>query len=239
MNSRQLFEAGKLNEAIAALGAELRENPADAQRRTFLFELLCFAGNFDRAEKQLDVLAGATPQAGMGALLYRSAIHAERTRAQMFRSNTLPLDGNASEAVSGTVNGKPFSSIADADPRIGARLEIFAAGQYTWIPWQHVASVKIEAAKRLRDVLWVPAVVRTSDDWRGQELGEILLPGLAPLSFDYPDDEIRLGRATDWVELPDGDYAPAGRKLIVIDGERVPLLDIRELEIHRAEKAAS
>jgi len=239
MNSRQLFEAGKLNEAIAALGAELRENPGDAQRRTFLFELLCFSGNFDRAEKQLDVLSGANPQAGMGALLYRSAIHAERTRAEMFRTNTTPLDGTATEEVSGTINGKPFSSITDADPRIGARLEVFAAGQYTWIPWQHIALLKIEEPKRLRDLLWAPAVLRTSEDFKGQDLGEILLPAIAPLSFDFPDDEIRLGRATDWVELPDGDYVPAGQKLLLIDGEQVPLLSIRELETHRAEKAAS
>src|SRR5438309_2379729 len=119
MNSRQLFEAGKLNEAIAALGAELRDHPGDAQRRTFLFELLCFAGNYDRAEKQLDVLASAGPQAGMAGLLYRTAIHAERERAQMFRTGTLPLGTSASSSVSGTLNGKAFSSIEDADPRIG------------------------------------------------------------------------------------------------------------------------
>ena len=39
-----------------ALGAEVRDNPTDAQRRAFLFELLCFAGQYDRAEKQLNVL---------------------------------------------------------------------------------------------------------------------------------------------------------------------------------------
>jgi hypothetical protein len=56
--ARELFDAGKLNNAIEALGAELRERPTDLHRRTFLFELLCFAGNWDRADKQLDVLAG-------------------------------------------------------------------------------------------------------------------------------------------------------------------------------------
>jgi len=66
MNSRQLFDAGKLNPAIEALSTELRDNPTDTQRRTFLFELLCFAGNYDRAEKQLDVLAAGGMQAGMG-----------------------------------------------------------------------------------------------------------------------------------------------------------------------------
>jgi type VI secretion system protein ImpE len=239
MNSRQLFDAGKLNPAIEALSTELRDNPTDTQRRTFLFELLCFAGNYDRAEKQLDVLAAGGMEAGMGALLYRSALHAESTRAGMFRAQTLPLDSAAETEISGTLNGKPFSSIEDGDPRIGARLEIFAAGQYTLIPWKHIASLQIEAPKRLRDLLWTPATLRTSEDFKGQELGEILLPALAPLSSESTDDEIRLGRAADWVELADGEYAPVGHKVLLVDGEQVPLLSIRNLEIHQAEKAVT
>jgi type VI secretion system protein ImpE len=239
MDSRQFFDAGKLNSAIEALGIELRDNPTDVQRRTFLFELLCFAGSYDRAEKQLDILASGGPEAGMGTLLYRSALHAERLRTDMFRNQTFPLDSEITADVSGTLNGKAFSSIEDGDPRIGARMEIFAAGQYMWIPWQHVASVRLEAPKRLRDLLWAPASVRTSEDFKGQELGEILLPSLAPLSFESADDEIRLGRAADSVDLPEGEFAPVGQKMLLVDGELVPLLSIRELEIHQAEKAVS
>ena len=55
--ARELYAAGRLDSAIETLGAELRNAPADATRRTFLFELLSFAGQYDRAEKQLDVLA--------------------------------------------------------------------------------------------------------------------------------------------------------------------------------------
>jgi type VI secretion system protein ImpE len=239
MNSRQLFDAGKLTAAIEALGTELRDNPTDTQRRIFLFELLCFAGSYDRAEKQLDVLASGGPEAGMGTLLYRSALHAERVRTDMFRKQTFPLDTAPTVTVTGTLNGKPFSSLEDGDPRIGGRIEIFAAGQYMWIPWHQVASVKIEAPKRLRDLLWTPAILITGEDFRGQELGEILLPSLAPLSFDSTDDDLRLGRAADWVDLPDGDFAPVGQKMLLIDGEQVPLLSIRELEIHQSEKAVS
>jgi type VI secretion system protein ImpE len=235
MNSRQLFDAGKLNAAIEALGGELRNNPTDTQRRIFLFELLCFSGNHDRAEKQLDILSSGGPEAGMGVLLYRSALHAERTRAEMFRKQAFPVDTAPSGDVSGTINGKTFSSIEDGDPRIGARLEVFAAGQYTWIPWRHVASIKMEAPKRLRDLLWTPAVLRTSEEFRGQELGEILLPALTPLSFDSSDDDLRLGRATDWTEQPEGDFIPIGQKMLLVDGEQVPLLSIRELQIHQAE----
>ena len=59
MTARQLYQAGQLGEAIQALGAELRNDPADARKRIFLFELLCFAGEYDRAEKHLDVLGQA------------------------------------------------------------------------------------------------------------------------------------------------------------------------------------
>src|SRR4029077_9094547 len=103
---------------IEALGVGLRSNPADAQRRTFLFELLCFAGAHDRAEKQLDVLAGASREADMGALVYRAALHSERTRQEMFLKGDYP-HGAAPGAVSGTVNGRPFQTLVDADPRIG------------------------------------------------------------------------------------------------------------------------
>ena len=44
MNANELFRSGKLTEAIRALGEEIRQNPLDTKKRTFLFELLCFAG---------------------------------------------------------------------------------------------------------------------------------------------------------------------------------------------------
>ena len=239
MNARQLFEAGKLNEAIEALSAELRDHPADAQRRTFLFELLCFAGNYDRAEKHLDYLAQASADAAMGALLYRSSLHAERIRQRMFKEDGLPLATPASAEIRGTLNGKRFERLEDADPRIGARLEIFAAGQYTWIPLAQIASVRMEAPKRLRDLLWIPALVRTGPEFRGEELGEVLIPALSPLSYEHADDNIRLGRATEWRELADGQFAPIGQKLLLADDEDIPFLEIRELEIDAVQKAVS
>ena len=80
MNATELYRAGRLKEAVQALGAELRDNPADAKRRTFLFELLSFAGEYERALKQLDILAQQGPQAEMGTLVYRAAVQAELQR---------------------------------------------------------------------------------------------------------------------------------------------------------------
>ena len=86
MTAKQFFQAGQLREAVQALNAEVRDNPTDAQRRTFLFELLCFAGEYDRAEKQLNVLAQSNKQAELGAVLYYSALHAMRTRQELFEA---------------------------------------------------------------------------------------------------------------------------------------------------------
>ena len=239
MRARELFQAGQLDAAIDALGAELRDNPTDTQRRTFLFELLCFAGQYGRAEKHLDVLAQAGQQASMGALLYRSALHAEQTRQQMFQAGDLPHAPVSARPVSGTLNGKPFTSLSDADPRIGARLEVFAAGQYTWLPLEHVATIRMTPPKRLRDLLWAPAVLRTGPLFKGLDLGEVIIPVLTPLSAQDPDDAVRLGRVTEWRELEDGTPAPAGQKMLLVDGEEFPILEVRELDIAPAAAAAS
>lgn len=230
MNAQELFRAGRLSEAVDVLGAELRQDPSDAQRRIFLFELLCFAGNYQRAEKQLDVLAQKGADAAMGTLLYRSALHAEQTRQDMFLDGSYP-SGPAPGTVSGTLNGSPFRSLSDGDPRIGPRLEIFAAGQYTWIPLEQIASVRIAPPKRLRDLLWAPAVVRTSSDFRGVELGEVLIPALAPLSWSHDEEAVRLGRRTEWQEIGGDSQAPIGQKLLLVDDQEFPLLELRELDI--------
>jgi len=229
MSSAQaLFTSGRLEDAITQLGTELREHPTDTQRRSFLFELLSLAGQYDRAGKQLDLLASASPMAEAGASVYRAALQAERVREHMFDSGDFPQNP-APAPVAGTWNGTPFSSIEDADPRVGARLEVMAGGRYLWIPFAHLASVVIEAPTRLRDVHWLSARVATGPSVKDMELGQVLLPALSPAAWRHTDVELRLGRATDWDELPSGEFAPVGQKMLRIDDQHVPLADVREL----------
>jgi type VI secretion system protein ImpE len=238
MKAQELFQAGKLDEAVQALGAELRENPADAKRRTFLFELLCFSGDFVRAEKQLDILGSEGRNAEMGAMLYRAALHAERIRQTIFEQKDYPASGPAPDAPeAGTINGKPFTFFSDADPRLGARLEVFAAGDYLWIPLADISSIELQAPKRLRDLLWAPAIVRTGPAFKGKELGEVLLPVISPLSWRHADDEVRLGRSTEWQDDGSGNVIPIGQKMFAVDEDEVPILDIRKLEFAAAQAA--
>jgi len=177
------------------------------------------------------VLAQAGPQAGMGALLYRSALHACLTRDRMFRDDAVPQAGASAREVSGTLNGTPFSSLVDGDPRIGARLEVFAAGQYTLLPLEHIASLRMSPPKRLRDLMWPPAVLKTGPQFKGLDLGEVIVPALTPLSGEDPNDHVRLGRVTEWRELAGGTAVPVGQKMLLVDGEEFPILEVRELDI--------
>src|SRR5450759_3191680 len=109
MKPEDLFRVGKLDEAIRMLSSELRDDPSNLKKRTFLFELLCFAGEYDRAEKQLDLLGDDNQDAMLASLLYRGALHAEKTRQEMFRDGTLPqTSARAVESanVSGSLNVK-------------------------------------------------------------------------------------------------------------------------------------
>src|SRR5687767_14462443 len=232
--ARELYAAGRLDSAIETLGTELRNAPTDAHRRTFLFELLSFAGQYDRAEKQLDVLARGGTDSELAVLPYRAALQAERVREHMFATGDFP-SGLAPTPVAGTLNGRSFASIEDADARVGARLEVMAGGRYLWIPFAYLESVRLDPPRMLRDLRWTPARVTTNASVREMELGEVLLPALSPGAWRLDDPELRLGRAADWEELADGSFAPAGQKLLRVDGELVPLLEVRELTVTATE----
>jgi len=231
--AHELYTAGRLDSAIETLGAELRSNPTDARRRAFLFELLSFAGRYDRAAKQLDALAHSTTDGELAVLPYRAALQAEQIREHMFATGDLPT-ATAPAPVSGTFNGRHFTSIEDADPRVGARLEVIVGGRYLWIPWAYVAAVHIEPPRFLRDLRWLPARVSTNESVRDVELGEVLLPALTPSVWRNGDPTLQLGRATDWEELPNGSYTPIGQKMLVINGEYVPLIETRDIVISPA-----
>jgi type VI secretion system protein ImpE len=235
MKAEALLQAGELDEAVEALTAELRENPLDAKRRTFLFELLCFSGEYGRAEKQLQALEEANQERALGILLYRAALHAEKARQALFEEKRYPTDGAPAGPVSGTLNGNPFRSLSDADPRIGARLEVFAAGDYLWVRLEHVALLEIHPPKRLRDLLWIPARLKTGPAFQERDLGEVLLPALSPFTWQHPEGVVRLGRTTEWCEDEAGEVAPYGQKMLLVDGQEFPLLEVRRLEIQTAE----
>jgi type VI secretion system protein ImpE len=186
--------------------------------------------------------------------MYRAALNAERERREFFKNKTYvdssPPNEGLTETPSapapemsatppgGTYNEKPFREISDADPRIGDRLEVFVAGRYLWVPFAHIASVQMEPPKRLRDLLWAPALIRNGENFKGRDLGEVMIPVLSPFTCTNSDDAVRLGRATVWEES-DGVEIPFGQKMLLIDGEEVPLLELRNLQMDATREPAA
>ena len=91
-NAKALFEAGRLGDAVQELNQAVKASPADMSLRIFLFELLCFQGDLDRAARQLDVVAVQSGDAGveMAVQAYRGLLAAEAARRVVFHGDALP-----------------------------------------------------------------------------------------------------------------------------------------------------
>jgi type VI secretion system protein ImpE len=259
MTAKELFDQGDLPAAIAKVGDELKNDPADTKRRTFLFELLCFSGDLDRAGKQLDAIARGGTDSEIAVQQYRSALQAEKLRRLCFTQDMRPglpnkippytdlhlkaiqllRENKVDEArtvleeaaelkptVNCTVNGEFFEDIRDADDVMGPFLEVFTANNYSWVPWEIVASVAITPPKHLRDLIWTPATVELTIG----SLGEVLLPALYGQSYLHADNQVKLGRATDWRADIEGLALASGQRLLATGDRDWPLLEIREIQ---------
>jgi type VI secretion system protein ImpE len=239
MNATQLFRDGKLQETIDAVTSLVRNDPANTKNRTFLFELLCFNGDYDRAEKQLDALLDSREEAMRGIVLYKATIHAQKTRESFFENKEYQNSSEETAPVTGCeLNGKKFEAVKDVDPRVGARLEVYAGGSFMWIPFQHIQSIHIPEPKRLRDLLWAPAQLKTAPTFEQSDLGEVFLPVLTADASQDESEKVRLGRETYFARDEDGLEIPVGQKMLLVGEEELPLLEVRDMTILPATAAA-
>lgn len=264
MNAHDLFKAGRLAEAIDAQLADVKANPGDQGKRLFLFELSAFGGDLDRATRQIDALKYDEMELQMAAKQYRDLLESERKRRNVMNDGVPPKflyehpehvqlrleaikqlrGGNPASAqqaldearakaptVTGTLNGKPFKSLMDGDDILGTVLEVMAKGEYFWVPLEAIATIAMNPPRFPRDLIWAPARLET----HGSESGEVYLPALYANSFSHAEDEVKLGRTTDWVETENGPVTGRGGKVFLMDEETIPLLGWRELIIDGGE----
>lgn len=230
MTPHELFHAGRLRDAIDAQVAKVKAAPADQRARLFLFELFVFSGDLDRARKQLDLLNYDDPKHTAAVEQFRFALDAETRRRAVFAGSAAPewlctADGHltrrldavhatargqvadarrildeanaAVPVLTGTLNGRPFEGLFDADERFGTAVEVFGTGGvYSWVPLEEVVSLTLNPPAAPREVAWRPAHLTLAN---GVE-GDVLLPGLYPHSHESADEELALGRGTDWAE---------------------------------------
>ena len=231
-SARDLWEEGRLAEAITRLSAELRAEPGDRAARTFLFELLITQGEWERASRQLATLRGESPASALGLLQLAQALEAEVLRGEWYTQTVPKMSLDRSESTSGTLNEEEYAALSDADPLVGARLEVFHVGKYLRIPFREIATIRMQAPTQLWHTIWIPAVVRLRADTTGESLGRVLLPTRSSGSETDDDADVCRGRTTVWRDVR-GVVRPCGQKVLLADDRDIGLLDVRSLDVLR------
>ncbi len=126
----------------------------------------------------------------------------------------------------GTINGEPFTWIADADTRLGPVLEIILNGRYYWAPISQISAISTTEPEDLRDLVWLPAEITWING--GQAYG--LIPVRYPGSETSQDPAIQLARKTEWEEVADNTFYGRGQRMLVTDQNEYPLLEVRNIE---------
>src|SRR5687767_11143744 len=89
-DAKPQLDAGNPTGAVEAALRLVKTNPTNETARTFLFELSCFSGDWDRAEKQLEVIGHQDANAMIGSMIYRQNFKAERDRMKLFSDGQKP-----------------------------------------------------------------------------------------------------------------------------------------------------
>lgn len=90
MNAAELFSAGDLASAIKQCAEEVKIQPSSASKRALFVELLCFDGDFERADKQLTALASLDISAAVTVGTWRQLIRAAQARRDVFENGAIP-----------------------------------------------------------------------------------------------------------------------------------------------------
>ena len=260
-NPSELYQAGRLADAVeAALGA-VKSRPTDTTARYLLSELLCLAGDLERADKQLETLLQQSTEAAVRVSLFRQLIRADTARQDFFQRGRLPeflqevspvlrlhldasialREGKEHEAaellaraedqrvhVSGQCDGEPFDDLRDTDDLTAPLLEVLTStGKYYWVPLEAIEVVEFHAPQRPLDLLWrrTHLVVKDGPD------GEVFVPAIYAGTAAHGDDQLRLGRGTDWVGGEGAPMRGRGQRMLLVGDDGRSIMQIGCLQL--------
>jgi type VI secretion system protein ImpE len=268
MNAKELYEAGRLGEAIAAATAEVKRAPTNSAARNLLCELLCFAGEWERADKQADAIAMDDPRAAVMVSLMRHLIRAETARQDFYLQGRVPefleppsprlrLHLEASIAMREGNGPEASRLLAEAE---AMRPQL--SGTCNGTPFTEIRDLDdltgsfFEVLTGNGKYYWVPfEAVDTVEFhppkylhdliWRSCHLvvrggpdGEVYLPALYAGSHADPDERIRLGRLTDWRGGEGSPVRGVGQRMFLVGDADMTIFEFRDLSIHSPEPAA-
>lgn len=103
------YSEGNIEGCISDLIQEIKQNPEQHYKRMLFGQMLCVAGEYERADKQLDLLSTLEPKFGMEVANWRNLIRAAQHRQDFYRE------------------GRPPKVIGDFSPQMERHVEAIAA----------------------------------------------------------------------------------------------------------------
>ena len=231
MNASELFKAGKLQAAIDDQLQLVKEKPADGARRLFLFELLVFAGDIDRAMKQGELIKFGDVEIDTAMQGYVKLLFNEKARRQVLREGGKPqFFGPPPDFIQPRLDALALMQAGkhnEAADLLASNPPPEIKGTINGKPFDNLVDCDdlfgpILEVMTVQGYFWVPfASIRslTSEApkyprdlfWMPATLelddqeGPVFVPTIYPFSHEHKDDAVKLGRATDWIG---GENAP-------------------------------
>ncbi len=263
--TKKLYEAGKLTEAIAQLKQEVKSDPANVGMRSFLFGLLCFNGDYESAEKQLEVISLQSASSGAGAQVYKNVLRAEKNRNRVFHNELQPeylkspphQIKNHLDAVKAFERGETEEVLTFLNGAVQKTAPL--QGKINGNPFTRFADCHDLLAPILEVIIhdkyiWLPfeqiKLLQIEQPKTLQDLiwisarfelqdGQVL-GGYIPTRYldsgEHPDDLVKLGRKTDWKSISENLHMGSGQRMFSVDDEEKALLEIQEITFDTIDK---
>lgn len=261
MNAEELLKAGRIDECLEQLKADVRSRPSDAKLRVFLAQVQCVVGQWDKALTQLKVAAGLDPACLLMAQACSVALNCEALRADIFAGERTPLVlgephqwlGLLIQANKLAVDGEYRASqdlrsqAFDGSPAIAGTINDDA---FEWIADADprlgpVLEVIVEGRyywapfQHIREVRFEPPQdlrdvvwLPAHFVWRNGGTAVGLIPARYPGTEAAADPALRMARKTEWTESGEGLFTGLGQRMLATDGGEYPLLEVRDIRLN-------
>ena len=267
VDARELLRAGDPRAALEQLKQEVRKAPRDARLRTFLFQMFCVFGEWDRAVTQLSVAGELDPLAIPMVQSYRATIRCELLRARIFAGRSTPtVFGDPEPWMSLLVEANRVLAAGHATEAAGLRDAAFeqapaTSGTIDGTAFEWIADADPRLGPMLEAIVdgkyyWVPfhrlsrLDIEAPADLRDQVWmpahfvwtngGDAFgfIPTRYPGSEAQQETALALSRRTDWQDRGDNWFLGLGQRMLATDAGEVALMDVRRIEIGAAPDAA-
>lgn len=256
MTPESKLKDGKPAEALRLLTLEVRNNPADAKRRVFLFQLLALLGQWERAQTQLNVTGEMEPLNAMMVGAYSEALRGEQVRAEVFAGKRMPvIIGEPEQWLALLLQALKLTAEGHHEQAQALREQAFeeagaVGGQIDGAPFEWIADADPRIGPCLEIIVnggysWVPfsrlkeLKFEAPSDLRDKIWAPVevtwtnggkaigFIPTRYPGSERSEDGDLVLGRKTEWLQLAGGLEVAEGQRMLATDEGEYPLLDVR------------